>query len=313
MESRTVVVAVGGNSLITDPLHISPTDQFVAAKQTMAHVADMVAQGWNVVIAHGNGPQVGFMLRRAEVAAKELPTSPLDVLGADTQGATGYMFVRALHEELTARGVDRNAVAVVTQTVVDAADPAFDKPSKPIGSFLDKATADQRIAEDGWDMVEDSGRGWRRVVASPKPKSIVEIDAIRTLVDSGFLVVAGGGGGIPVIDEGNAYRGIEAVIDKDHASALIANELGADVLLISTAVDAVAVRFNTPDQEWLGEITADQAREYLAAGEFGAGSMAPKVEAAVDFLSRGGAKVIITSPARMPEALQGRAGTTIVP
>lgn len=313
MENRTVVVAVGGNALITDKTAISPDDQFKAASETMAHVADMVAQGWNVVIAHGNGPQVGFLLRRVEMASTELPPISLDVLGADTQGATGYMFVRALHKELAARGVDRQSVAVVTQTVVDAADPAFQEPTKPIGSFMDDAEAERRRNQDGWDMVEDSGRGWRRVVASPKPKAIVEIEAIRTLVDAGFLVIAGGGGGIPVVEEGDVYRGIEAVIDKDHASALMANQLGAATLLISTAVDAVAIRFNTPDQEWLGEITAAQAREYLDAGEFGAGSMAPKIEAAVDFLDRGGKKVIITSPARMPDALQGRAGTTIVP
>lgn len=310
---KTVVVAVGGNSLISDKDHISLADQSVAAGESMKHVADMVAAGWNVVVTHGNGPQVGFLLRRAEVAVGELPTIPLDVLGADTQGATGYLFCRSLHEEFARLGVKKQAVALVTQTVVDATDPAFTAPSKPIGSFMDEAVAKAHAEREGWSVVEDSGRGWRRVVASPKPKRIVEIDAIRMLNEAGFAVVAGGGGGIPVVEEGSRYRGVEAVIDKDHATALLANELDADVLLISTAVDAVAVNFGSPDQRWLGTITVAEAKQYLAEGQFGAGSMSPKMEAAIAFIERGGKRVIITSPPLMTEALEGTAGTTIIP
>jgi carbamate kinase len=309
----TVVVAVGGNSLISDSKHTSLKDQAIAAEESMLHVAEMVAAGWNVVVTHGNGPQVGFLLRRAELAARELPSIPLDVLGADTQGATGYLFVKALHEEFAKAGVHKEAVAVVTQTVVDPDDPAFASPSKPIGSFMSEEEATGHAQADGWNVVEDSGRGWRRVVASPKPKRIVEIDAIRMLNAAGFAVVAGGGGGIPVVEDGESLRGIEAVIDKDHATALLANELNADVLLISTAVDAVAVNFNTPEQRWLSTATVAELREYLAAGQFGAGSMAPKIEAAIAFIERGGQRVIITSPPRMVDALAGTAGTTIVP
>lgn len=309
----TVVVAVGGNSLITDKDHTSVKDQAKAAEESMHHVAEMVAAGWNVVVTHGNGPQVGFLLRRAELAAGEVPTLPLDILGADTQGATGYLFTRALHEEFGTLGIQREAVAIVTQTVVDPSDPAFAAPSKPIGSFMTSDEATAHAETDGWKVVEDSGRGWRRVVPSPKPKRIVELSAIRALIDAGFVVVAGGGGGIPVIEDGAAFRGVEAVIDKDHATSLLANELDADVLLISTAVDAVAVNFNTPDQEWLGTVSVATLREHLAAGQFGAGSMAPKVEAAIDFIERGGKRVIITSPPRMVDALAGAAGTTIVP
>ena len=311
-EQGTVVVAVGGNALITDKDHLSLADQAVASQEAMHHVAAMVADGWNVVVTHGNGPQVGFLLRRSELAASELPTIPLDVLGADTEGATGYMFTKALHEEFTKLGIDKTAVAIVTQTVVSADDPAFQAPTKPIGSFMDEATAKAREASDGWAVVEDAGRGWRRVVASPKPVRIVEIDAIRMLNEAGFAVVAGGGGGIPVVDEGNRYRGIEAVIDKDHATALLANELDADVLLISTAVDAVAVNFGKPDQQWLGKVSVAEAKQYLAEGQFGAGSMAPKMEAAIAFIERGGKRVIITSPHLMTQAVRGEAGTTIV-
>lgn len=313
MAEKTVVVAVGGNSLITDKDHVSLADQAIAAQESMKHVADMVAAGWNVVITHGNGPQVGFLLRRAEIAASELPTIPLDILGADTQGATGYMFSKALQAEFKRLGIEKQTVAVVTQTVVDQNDPAFAAPSKPIGSFMDEDVAKSHEAADGWNVVEDSGRGWRRVVASPKPKRIVEIDAIRALNEAGYAVIAGGGGGIPVIEDDGEYTGVEAVIDKDHATALLANELDADVLLISTAVDAVAVNFGKPDQKWLGRITVAEAKQYLADGQFGAGSMAPKMEAAIAFIERGGQRTIITSPPLMAEAVTGDAGTTIVP
>lgn len=310
---QTVVVAVGGNSLIIDKDHVSLADQAVAAQESMKHIADMVAAGWNVVITHGNGPQVGFLLRRAEIASSELPTIPLDILGADTQGATGYMFSKSLQSEFKRLGIEKPSVAIVTQTVVDANDPALAAPTKPIGSFMDEDAAKAHEAKDGWQVVEDSGRGWRRVVPSPLPTRIVEVDAIRALNEAGYAVIAAGGGGIPVVEENGTYRGIEAVIDKDFATALLANELNADVLLISTAVDAVAVNFGKPDQKWLGKITVDEAKQYLADGQFGAGSMAPKMEAAIAFIERGGQRVIITSPPLMADAVSGNAGTTIVP
>lgn len=308
----TVVVAVGGNSLIVDSKRISLDDQLEAARESMSHVAEMVVDGWDVVITHGNGPQVGFLLRRAELAAHELPLVPLDVLGADTQGATGYLFTKALAKELNKLGLDRNTVAVVTQTVVDASDPAFAAPTKPIGSFMTEEEAQGRAESDGWNVVEDSGRGWRRVVPSPKPQRIVEIDAIRTLIDSNFLVVAGGGGGIPVVETEKGLRGVEAVIDKDHATSLLANQLEADVLLISTGVNGVAINFNTPEQEWLREVGVAEMRKHLEDGQFGKGSMAPKVEAAIAFIERGGSRVVICEPAEMSRALRGESGTTIV-
>ncbi|MDR3360351.1 MAG: carbamate kinase [Bifidobacteriaceae bacterium] len=309
----TVVVAVGGNSLIADSDHMSVADQAVAAQESMRRVAELAAAGWNPVVTHGNGPQVGFLLRRAELAVAELPSLPLDVLVADTQGATGYLFAKALHSEFAKLGLAKETVAVVTQTVVDPADPAFASPSKPIGSFMSKDQAVERAKAHGWKVVEDSGRGWRRVVPSPRPKRIVETATIRMLSQAGLAVIAGGGGGIPVVEAPPAYQGVEAVIDKDHATALLANELEAEALLISTAVEAVAIGFNTPRQRWLGQVSVAELREHLDAGQFGAGSMAPKVEAAIAFVERGGRRAIITSPSKMTQALAGEAGTVIVP
>lgn len=309
--NRTVVVAVGGNALITDKTHISLQDQYAAASEAMKHVAQMAADGWSVIVTHGNGPQVGFLLRRVELASSELPPIPLDGLGADTQGATGYMFGNALGREFAKLGLDQQVVALVTRTVVDADDPAFKKPTKPIGSFMDESEAKRREAELGWDVIEDAGRGWRRVVASPKPVRIAEVNAIRNLVEGGFTVIAAGGGGIPVVEDSNGFIGIEAVIDKDFGASLLATQLEAGTLLISTAVDAVAINFNTPEEKWLDRVSVDEAKEYLAAGQFGVGSMAPKIEAAIAFLERGGRRVIITSPPLMAAALNGDAGTTI--
>jgi carbamate kinase len=313
VERPLVVVAVGGNALITDNDHITQADQAKAASESMDHVVNMVAEGWRVLVTHGNGPQVGFLLRRAEIAVVELPMLPLDVLGADTQGGIGYLFTRALDNHFSDRGMPATAVSMITRTVVDTDDPAFASPSKPIGSFMTEEEAVKRAEEDGWVVVEDSGRGWRRVVASPAPMEVLEVDAIRTLLDSGFTVVAGGGGGVPLARTGEGLVGLDAVIDKDTASALIASELDADLLIISTGVDGVAINFNTPEERWLSEVTVAEARELLEAGQFGAGSMAPKVGAAISFIERGGSRVVITSPARMVEALRGEAGTAIVP
>jgi carbamate kinase len=313
-EKRVAVVAVGGNSLIKDASHQSLPYQEEAAAESMHHIAEMIQQGWEVVITHGNGPQVGFLLRRSELARHELHDIPLDYAGADTQGATGYMFKKALHNEFLERGMDKTTAAVVTQTVVDRDDPAFENPSKPIGSFMDEATAREREQKEGWTVVLDANRGWRRVVASPAPIRIVEADVIQSLIQDGYVVVGVGGGGIPVIEEdGGRLKGVAAVIDKDHSSALLANMIGAELFLISTAVEQVALNFGKPDQQWLGKLTLEEARRYQEEGHFAAGSMGPKIAAAIDFLERGGKQAIITNPENIPRALRGETGTRIVP
>jgi carbamate kinase len=308
-----VVVAIGGNSLITDAAHQSVEDQSLAAAETDHHIADLVEQGLEVVVTHGNGPQVGFVLRRSELARHELHEVPLDVCGANTQGTIGYLLQRNLHNDLRRRGVDRSVVTVVTQVEVDPADPAFEVPTKPIGSFLTAEEAEVRRAE-GWALAEDSNRGWRRVVASPQPRRIVELDAIRSLLAAGFVVIGVGGGGIPVApDEHGDLCGLPAVIDKDLASALLARELEADLLLISTSVEQVALDFGRPEQRWVDELTLEQARGYLAEGtHFAAGSMGPKMAAVVAFLDGGGEEAIITDPPNIARALAGEAGTRIV-
>jgi carbamate kinase len=313
MTKKIAVVAVGGNALIKDKTKKTIADQYEAASETMGHIASMIQGGWDVVITHGNGPQVGFILRRSELSLHELHPVPLDYCGADTQGAIGYMFQRALRNEFKRRGMDKVAATVVTQVQVDAADPAFKNPTKPIGSFMDEETAKQRIAE-GQDFVEDAGRGWRRVVPSPIPIGIVEEGAIRNLVQAGFVVVATGGGGIPVVeDQDGNLEGIEAVIDKDFASSLLAGNIDADLLLISTAVEKVAINFNQPNQIWLDEMTVAEARKYIDEGHFAPGSMLPKIEACIKFIENGGEKALITDPPNIPRALNGETGTWIFP
>jgi carbamate kinase len=312
--NKIAVVAVGGNSLIKDKARQTVPDQFAAASESMKHIAGMIEAGWNVVITHGNGPQVGFILRRAELAAHELHTVPLDSCGADTQGAIGYMFQRALHNEFRGRGLDKQAATVVTQVLVDRNDPAFDDPSKPIGSFMEEATAKERSEQNGWVIVEDAGRGWRRVVPSPLPVEIIEQQAIQTLVKAGFVVISVGGGGIPVIkDKDGVLQGVEAVIDKDFASGLLAANIDADLLLITTAVEKVALNFNQPDQVWLDQMTLSEAQTYLAEGHFGKGSMGPKVAAIIRFLEQGGKEALITDPPNIQRALAGETGTRIIP
>jgi len=310
---KLAVVAVGGNSLIIDKNRKSIPDQFDAVKETATHLADMVEDGWDIVITHGNGPQVGFILRRSELAMHELHPVPLDYCGADTQGAIGYMLQKAMSNEFKKRGIEKKTVTVVTQVEVAADDPAFEKPSKPIGSFMDEETARQRMAE-GQDFVEDAGRGWRRVVASPLPQRIVEVDAIKNLLGDGFVVVAVGGGGIPVVEkEDGELRGVEAVIDKDFASGLLATNINADLLLISTAIEQVALNFNKPNQRWLDKMTVAEAEQYIEEGHFAAGSMQPKVKAIVKFLKDGGKKALITDPPNIRRALDGETGTWILP
>jgi len=311
--NKLAVVALGGNALVIDKNRKSIPDQFDAVKETVSHISDMIEAGWQVVITHGNGPQVGFIMRRSELALDELHPVPMDYCGADTQGAIGYMIQKALYNEFQKRGMPKNAATVVTQVRVDQDDPAFANPAKPVGSFLDEATARQRMAE-GQEFVEDAGRGWRRVVPSPKPEEIVEIDAIRTLVDADFIVVTVGGGGIPVVKRPSGFiRGVEAVIDKDFASGLLANLINADLLLISTAVEKVAINFNQPDQKWLDRMTVAEAEKYIAEGHFAVGSMLPKIQAIVKFLKDGGKKALITNPPNMKRALNGETGTWILP
>jgi len=311
-DSKVAVVAVGGNALVKDKNKQTVEDQFDAARDTMGHIAEMIKAGWNVVLSHGNGPQVGFILRRSELSLHELHPVPLDYCGADTQGAIGYMFQKALNNHFEEKGMDKKALTVVTMVEVDKNDPAFQNPTKPIGSFLDEETAKERM-KTGKTFVEDAGRGWRQVVPSPKPMRIVEVDAIKTLVDAGFVVVASGGGGIPVVEkDSGGLIGIEAVIDKDFASALLAETIKADLLLISTAVEKVAINFNKPDVRWLDKMTVAEARQYIAEGHFAPGSMLPKVQACIDFLEKGGEKALITDPENIPRALNGETGTWIV-
>lgn len=313
-EKKIAVVAVGGNSLIKDKSHQTIPDQYEAASESMSHIADMIEAGWDVVVTHGNGPQVGFILRRSELSAGELHGVPLDYCGADTQGAIGYMFQRALHNEFQRRGIKKTAATVITQTLVDRDDPAFEAPSKPIGSFMEEATAQKHATEDSWQVVEDAGRGWRRVVPSPLPTGIVEEDAINHLIDAGMTVISTGGGGIPVVRSADGeLHGVEAVIDKDFASALLASKLGADLFLISTAVEKVALNFNQPDEKWLDEINLAQAKQYHDEGHFAAGSMGPKVKAVMNYLEAGGKQAIITNPENIARALRGESGTRIVP
>jgi carbamate kinase len=309
-----VVVAIGGNSLIPDAEHITVQDQYAAAAETDDHIASLVAQGWDVAISHGNGPQVGFILRRSELSSNELHEVPLDYCGADTQGAIGYMLQQNLVNDFRQRGITKSVATVVTQVEVDVNDPAFTNPSKPIGSFMDEAKAMKRRDEDGWDVREDAGRGWRRVVASPAPMRIVELDVIKQLLDAGVVTIAVGGGGIPVITNANGdLEGIAAVIDKDLASALLASQVDADLLLISTAVEQVALNFGKPNQEWVSQFTLAEVKQYLAeGGHFSEGSMAPKMRAVVQFMEAGGKEALITNPENLERAMAGETGTRIV-
>jgi carbamate kinase len=317
MSKKVAVVAIGGNSLIKDEKHKTVEDQYLAAKETTYHIADMIEAGWDVAIGHGNGPQVGFILRRSEIAAKVegMHEIPLDVCGADSQGAIGYALQQTLQNELYRRKIKKPVATLVTQVLVDKDDPAFKNPSKPIGSFMDEVEAKRRQKEMSWSVVEDAGRGWRRVVASPLPKEVVELESVQALIDAGTVVITVGGGGIPVVDAGEGqYKGVAAVIDKDYASSLLARLIKADLFLISTAVEKVAINFGKPDQKWLDRLTLAEAKKYLAEGtHFAKGSMAPKIQAILWYLEAGGKQAIITNPENIGRALKGETGTSIVP
>lgn len=316
MSKKVAVVAIGGNSLIKDPKKVTVEDQYLAAKETTFHIADMIEAGWDVAIGHGNGPQVGFILRRSEIAAKVegMHEVPLDVCGADSQGAIGYALQQTLQNELFKRKIKKPVATIITQVLVDQNDPAFKNPTKPIGGFMEEAEAKRRAIELGWAVVEDAGRGWRRVVPSPIPKEVVELESVQTLINAGVVVITVGGGGIPVIDQGGDYVGTAAVIDKDYASSLLARNIKADMFIISTAVEKAALNFGKPDQKWLDTITLAEAKQYLAEGtHFAKGSMAPKVQAIIWFLEAGGKHAIITNPENIGRALKGETGTHILP
>jgi carbamate kinase len=317
IKRKIAVVAIGGNSLIKDEKHKTVEDQYQAAKETTFHIADMIEAGWEVAIGHGNGPQVGFILRRSEIAARVegMHEVPLDVCGADSQGAIGYALQQTLQNELYRRNIKKNVATVITQVLVDRSDIAFQKPSKPIGSFMDEVEARRRESDMGWSVVEDAGRGWRRVVASPLPKEVVELETVNALLNAGVVVITVGGGGIPVVDFGEGqYQGVAAVIDKDYASSLLARVINADLFLISTAVEKVAINFGKPNQKWLDRMSLAEAKEYLLEGiHFAKGSMAPKIQAIIWYLEAGGKQALITRPENIGRALRGETGTWIVP
>ncbi len=311
-QSKLAVVAIGGNSLIKSKDKVEVKYQMEAVRETCVHLATMIEQGWDIIVTHGNGPQVGFILRRAELAAHEVHTVPLDVIGADTQGAIGYMLQQALGNEFRKRGLNKQAVSVVTQVLVDANDPGFEHPTKGIGGYLDEEQAEM-FRKEGWTVVDDAGRGFRRLIASPIPKKIIELAAIQQLASQGFVVIAVGGGGIPVIeDENGELRGAPpSVIDKDRATSLLAASVQADLFVISTAVEKVAIHFNQPNQQWLDRMTVSEARRYMEEGHFAEGSMKPKIEAVIQFLENGGERALITNPENIARALAGETGTWI--
>ncbi|NPD87676.1 MAG: carbamate kinase [Asgard group archaeon] len=315
-QRKVAVVAIGGNSLIKSNQHQTVKDQYKAAQETSYHLVDMIEAGWDIAIGHGNGPQVGFILRRSEIAHKVsgMHELPLDVCGADSQGAIGYSLQQNIQNELKKRGIDKSVATVVTQVRVDPNDPAFQAPAKPIGSFMEAEEANQRKEELGWNVTEDSGRGWRRVVPSPLPVEIMELEAVKKLIDAGIITITVGGGGIPVIETDQGLEGTAAVIDKDFASSFLASKINADMLLISTAVEKVSLNFGKPDQVELDQMTVAEAKKYLEEGiHFAKGSMEPKIKAIVQFLEQGGKEALVTNPENISRALKGETGTRIVP
>jgi carbamate kinase len=308
---KPLLVAIGGNSLIRAGQSGSVKEQIENANTTCRSLAKLIEQGHKFVITHGNGPQVGAGLIRSEIASQQVYQLPLDSCGASTQGELGYVLQNAMRNALHALGIKIPVVTILTEVVVDELDPAFSNPSKPVGPFYSKEIAEKRKRELGWEIIEDAARGYRRIVPSPEPLEIVELEAIRFCVAQGFVVIAAGGGGIPVVDKGRVYCGVEAVVDKDKASSLLASKLGLETFITSTDTDKVYLNFKKPDQLALDQISLAQAKQYLGENHFLHGSMGPKIEAAIDFLSNGGREVIITRPELISEALSARAGTRI--
>lgn len=315
--SKLAVIAIGGNSLIRDNAHESVEDQYEAVCETAKHIVGMIEQGYEVIITHGNGPQVGFILRRSEIATEvaAMHRVPLVSCGADTQGAIGYQIQQAMDNEFKKRGINKSSVTIVTQVVVAEDDPAFQKPTKPIGTFYSKEQADIIMKENpSWVMVSDAGRGYRRVVPSPRPQEIVEKDAINKLVREGYCVIGVGGGGIPVLRQAdNTFQGVDAVIDKDFASSLLASEIQADMLIISTGVPKVYLNFGKPDEKALDQVTLAELKQYVAENHFAPGSMLPKIQAVISFLENGGKEAVITNPESLEDAVAGKTGTHIYP
>ena len=313
MVEKLIVIALGGNAVLKRGQRGSFDEQYQNVKTTVNNIADLIVAGYKIVLTHGNGPQVGAALLRHEAAKSIVPPFPLDACGAETQGSMGYMIQQALRNELKSRGIDKYVVTVITRVIVDKHDPAFQNPSKPIGPFYSKDEADQ-ILRQRPDLVvkEDAGRGYRRVVPSPDPKIIAERFAIRALVDSGFVVVACGGGGIPIIEEGTQAAGVEAVIDKDLAAQRLATLIGAHILIILTDVAGAYINYGTAQQEMITEITSGKLKNYLRDGQFKEGSMSPKVEAAIRFVESGGERAIIAELGSLLEALNGKTGTHVM-
>ncbi|MED4582885.1 carbamate kinase [Brevibacillus choshinensis] len=311
-----VIVAIGGNALVRENGRDSIQDQYEAVRETVAHIADMIEEGYKVVVTHGNGPQVGFAMRRCEIANEitGMPTIPLVNCVAETQGGIGYQIQQALTNEFAKRGMKQKVASVITQVEVSIDDPNFQNPTKPVGSFFTLEQSEAMKAEHpDWVMVEDSGRGYRRVVPSPRPIDIIEKDAIKSLIDSGYVVIAAGGGGIPVVKKAdNEYDGIDAVIDKDFATSLLAEQIHAETLIITTGVPRVCINFGKPDQKALEQISVEETKKYIEQDHFAKGSMLPKIEASLSFLEKNGSRVIITNPESLKEAVNNKAGTHIV-
>jgi len=314
MKKEKIVIALGGNALEREGIPATAESQLETIKETVSYIADIIEDDYQVVVAHGNGPQVGRIVLQNEGSAHLTPSLPFDVCGSMSQGYIGYHIQQGMRNEFKRRGKNNGVVSVVTQVIVDKNDAAFENPTKPIGPFYSEEEANKLKTEKGYNIVEDSGRGYRRVVASPKPLQIVELDGIKTLIDAGFTVITVGGGGIPVIqNQDNTLEGVAAVIDKDLASEKLAKDLDADVLFILTGVEQVAINFNKPNEKWLSELTVAEAEKYMAEGHFAPGSMLPKVMAAVDFVKgRPGKKTIITSLEGALRALKGETGTVII-
>lgn len=314
--SEVVIVAIGGNALVKENGRDSVQDQYEAVKETVVNITDMIEEGYNVVVTHGNGPQVGFGLRRSEIAHEVagMPEVPLVNCGADTQGGIGYQIQQALTNEFARRGINKKVATVITQVEVSKDDPNFKNPTKPVGSFFTLEQAEEmKNAHPDWIFIEDSGRGYRRVVPSPRPINIVEKDAIKSLIDAGFVVIAVGGGGIPVVkNDDNTYEGIDAVIDKDFATSLLAEQVNAETLIITTGVSRVCINFGKPNQKALEKITVEETKQYVEEGHFPAGSMLPKIEASLSFMEKNGSRVIITDPESLKDAVKEKAGTHIV-
>jgi carbamate kinase len=313
---KLVIVAIGGNSLVRENGRDSIQDQYEAVCETAVNIADMVEEGYDVVVTHGNGPQVGFGLRRSEIANEiaGMPEIPLVNCGADTQGGIGYQIQQALTNEFAERGINKKVATVITQVEVSKDDPNFKNPTKPVGSFFTLEQSEEMKKEHpDWIFIEDSGRGYRRVVPSPKPIDIVEKDAIKTLINSGFVVIAVGGGGIPVVkSDNNTYQGIDAVIDKDFATSLLAEQVNAETLIITTGVSRVCINFGKPNQLALEKISVEETKQFVLENHFPPGSMLPKIEASLNFLQNNGTRVIITNPESLKDAINENAGTHII-